>query len=478
MRLRQNQFTLMLAGLLLTVNISAQSVSSAESPDANLEVSLTLDENGSVLYEIQLGDKVFLEESPLGMKTSMGDFSENLDFISEEVNAISERYEMKNAKISQVDYKANELISTFTNQEKDTLQVIFKISNNDVAFSYKITGGNNQTKIRIQEETTGFNLPNYTTTYITPQALPMTGWENTKPSYEEEYTLNEKMEKPSLNGVGYTFPALFKLAEDGWILISETGVHGQYVGSRLGEGSSEGLYHLKFPQEGENNGIGDAYPSMALPAQTPWRTITVGETLKPIVESTIAFDVVKPIYEASEDYQMGRASWSWIVWQDDSMNYDDQVEFIDLAADLAFEYILIDANWDRNIGYGRMKELIDYADSKNVKSLLWYNSNGYWNNAPQTPQDKMNSSSARKKEMKWMQEMGVKGIKVDFFGGDKQVTMQLYEDILTEANEYGLGVNFHGATLPRGWQRMFPNFITSEAVLASENLVFRQESLG
>ncbi len=303
MRQNQIQFLLIFAGLLLSVKISAQSVSSAKSPDANLEVALKLDGNGSALYEIQLEDKIFLEESPLGMKTSIGDFSEDLDFISSEVNAISENYQMKNAKISQIDYKANELISTFTNQEKDTLRVIFRISNNDVAFSYKVIGGNNQTKIRIQEETTGFNLPDHATTYISPQALPMTGWENTKPSYEEEYTLNEKMEKPSLNGVGYTFPSLFKLAEDGWILISETGVHGQYVGSRLGEGSAEGLYQLKFPHEGENNGIGDTFPSMALPAQTPWRTITVGETLKPIVESTIAFDVVKPLYEASEDYQ-------------------------------------------------------------------------------------------------------------------------------------------------------------------------------
>ncbi|CAL65682.1 glycoside hydrolase family 97 protein [Christiangramia forsetii] len=477
MRINQIQFLLILSSLLLSVNLFAQTLSSAKSPDANLEVILKLNENGSPLYQIQLGDKVFLEESPLGMKTSIGDFSENLNFISSEVDAVSETYQMDRAKISQIDYKANELISTFTNQNRDTLKVIFSISDNDVAFSYRVIGGNQQTKIRIHEETTGFNLPDDATTYISPQSIPMIGWENTKPSYEEEYTLNEAMEKPSQYGVGYTFPALFRLGEQGWLLLSETGVHGQYVGSRLGEGSTEGLYSLEFPQEGENNGIGDTFPSMALPAQTPWRTITIGKTLKPIVESTVMFDVVKPLYNASEEYKMGKASWSWIVWQDDSMNYDDQVKFIDLAADLEFEYILIDANWDRNIGYERMEELINYADSKNVKTLLWYNSNGYWNNAPQTPQDKMHISAERKKEMKWMQDLGVKGIKVDFFGGDKQPTMQLYEDILTDANEYGLGVTFHGCTLSRGWQRMFPNFVSSEAVLASENLIFRQEAL-
>lgn len=457
--------------------VFSQSGSSVKSPNGKLKVTLNLNENGTPMYGVNLNGEIFLEDSPLGMKTSLGDFSENLEFVNNRERKISESYEMDRAKVSKVDYHANELVSTLINSNRDTLKIIFRISDRDVAFSYKVIGGQNQTKIRIHEENTAFNLPDYTTTYITPQARPMTGWENTKPSYEEEYTLNEKMDEPSEYGVGYTFPALFKLAENGWILISETGVHGQYVGARLGEGNAQGLYKLEFPQAGENNGIGETFPSMALPAQTPWRTITVGETLKPIVESTVAFDVVKPLYEASEDYQMGRATWSWIVWQDNSINYEDQVKFIDLAANLNFEYVLIDNWWDKNIGYDRMEELVKYACSKKVNVILWYNSNGYWNNAPQTPQDRMNRAYNRKKEMKWMQDIGVKGIKVDFFGGDKQTTMQLYEDILSDANDYGLGVTFHGCTLPRGWQRMFPNFVTSEAVLASENLVFRQEAL-
>lgn len=475
--MRLNQIFLIFTSLLISVNMFSQTVSSVKSPDGKLKLILSLNEKGNPNYQIEFADQFFLEESPLGLKSSIGDFSENLNFISSEEKTISEAYEMDRAKISRVEYNANELVSSFSNQKNDTLKLIFRISNNDVAFSYKIIGGNGQTKIRIYEEATGFNLPDYTTTYITPQALPMIGWENTKPSYEEEYTLNEKMGTPSEYGIGYTFPALFKIAEKGWVLISETGVHGQYVGARLGEGSAEGFYPLEFPQEGENNGIGETFPSMALPAQTPWRSITIGETLKPIVESTVAFDVVKPLYEASEEYQMGRATWSWIVWQDNSINYQDQLEYIEMASQLGFEYVLIDNWWDRNIGYEKMEELVRYASSQDVEVLLWYNSNGYWNNAPQTPQDKMHISAERKKEMKWMQDIGVKGIKVDFLGGDKQTTMQLYEDILTDANEYGLGVTFHGCTLPRGWQRMFPNFVTSEAVLASENLVFRQEAL-
>lgn len=143
---------------------------------------------------------------------------------------------------------------------------------------------------------------------------------------------------------------------------------------------------------------------------------------------------------------------------------------------MGYEYVLIDGLWDKQIGYERMPSLFKYAQSKGVDVFLWYNSNGYWNDAPQGAKQRMSNAIARKKEMKWLKELGVKGLKVDFFGGDKQETMKLYEDILSDANDYGLMIIFHGCTLPRGWERMYPNYVGSEAVLASENLIFTQKS--
>src|SRR5690606_32679188 len=231
-----------------------------------------------------------------------------------------------------------------------------------------------------------------------------------------------------------------------------------------------------YPQMAQNNGFGSTGAALSLPGVTPWRTITVGGDLQPIIETTIPFDVVEPLYKASKDYTFGKSTWSWIVWQDQSMNCKDQVTYIDLASGLGYEFILVDAFWDEQIGYDRMKKLVDYARSKNVDVLLWYNSNGEFNDAPQGPRNKMNTSIVRKKEMKWLQSIGVKGMKVDFLGGDKQETMRLYEDILSDANDYGLMVFFHGATLPRGWERMYPNYVGSEAVLASEMLIFSQHA--
>jgi hypothetical protein len=324
------------------------------------------------------------------------------------------------------------------------------------------------------EEKTSFSLPEGTTTFLAPQVKPMGGFARTYPSYETPYAADEPTGRNGW-GEGYTFPCLFRNADKGWVLISETGVNGAYVGSRL-MGHEGSLYTIGFPQEGEMNGLGSTTPGLPLPGETPWRTITLGTTLAPIVETTIAFDVVEPRYEASKEYIFGAGSWSWIIGMDNSTKFDEQIRYIDFSAAMGYETVLIDALWDVQIGRDKIAELARYAASKNVALFLWYNSNGYWNDAPQSPRGIMDRAIERRREMKWMQSIGIRGIKVDFFAGDKQQTMQLYEDILADANDYGLLVVFHGCTLPRGWERMYPNYASSEAVLASENMSFGQGS--
>lgn len=445
-----------------------------QSPDKLLSVSLYI-EKGIPFYDLVYKEKTVLEKSPLGLLANVGDFGREMRFIESRKEEIDESYSLNRIKKSQVHYQANKLVCTFENSAKQRIDIVFCISNNDVAFRYELFPYDETMCCVIEKELTGFNFPSNTTTFLTPQAEPMSFWKRTKPSYEEEYVPDEPMGTPSKYGLGYTFPGLFHIG-DHWALLSETGVNSNYCASRLSDCNEGGIYTITFPDPRENNGIGSVNPAVSLPGATPWRTITVGDNLKPIVETTIPFDVLEQLYEPSIDYKTGRSTWSWIMWQDESMNYEDQVKYIDFAALMGYEYILMDALWDVNIGYERMAELIRYAQSKGVDVFLWYNSNGVWNDAPQTPKDKMNTSISRKKEMKWLQSVGVKGLKVDFFGGDKQQTIQLYEDILSDANEYGLMIIFHGCTLPRGWERMYPNYMGSEAVLASENLIFTQHA--
>ena len=417
----------------------------------------------------------FLKPSPLGIIANIGDFSSGMSLEKNvSTNKIDETYELASIKQSKVRYVANEAVFSFTQQGKTIYDVIFRISNNDVAFKYKMYPQGETLSCVVKQEVTGFAFPDGTTTFLCPQSKPMGGFARTSPSYETSYTADDAAGKNGW-GEGYTFPCLFRNGDNGWVLVSETGVNGGYCASRL-LGHKEGVYTIGFPQEGEANGNGTVSPGIALPGETPWRTITVGKTLAPIVETTVPFDVVKPLYPAKGEYTYGRGSWSWIIGMDGSTNYKEQLRYIDFSAAMGYQSVLVDALWDKQIGRDKIEELAKYGKDKGVALYLWYNSNGYWNDAPQTPRGIMDNAIARRKEMKWMQSIGIRGIKVDFFGGDKQMTMQLYEDILSDANEYGLLVIFHGCTLPRGWERMYPNFASSEAVLASENLHFSQGS--
>ena len=455
------------------------SVASAEnkqitSPDGKLVVTVA-DMDGRPSYSVSYDNVLFLKPSPLGIIANIGDFSSGMSLEKNvSTNKIDETYELASIKQSKVRYVANEAVFSFTQQGKTIYDVIFRISNNDVAFKYKMYPQGETLSCVVKQEVTGFVFPDGTTTFLCPQSKPMGGFARTSPSYETSYTADDAAGKNGW-GEGYTFPCLFRNGDNGWVLVSETGVNGGYCASRL-LGHKGGVYTIGFPQEGEANGNGTVSPGIALPGETPWRTITVGKTLAPIVETTVPFDVVKPLYPAKGEYTYGRGSWSWIIGMDGSTNYKEQLRYIDFSAAMGYQSVLVDALWDKQIGRDKIEELAKYGKDKGVALYLWYNSNGYWNDAPQTPRGIMDNAIARRKEMKWMQSIGIRGIKVDFFGGDKQMTMQLYEDILSDANEYGLLVIFHGCTLPRGWERMYPNFASSEAVLASENLHFSQGS--
>ena len=480
--------------LIITTMLTATCIFAANakelkvtSPDGRLVVTLN-DNRGIPVYSATYDGNEAIKPSRLGLITNVGDFSSGLTFKKSSECKVNDSYSIRNIKARNVEYRANELNATYADNKDREITFTFRVSDNNIAFRYSMPQWGETASIIVKSEATSFSLPDGTTSFLCPQSSPMVGWMRTKPSYEEEYKPDAPLTDKSAYGEGYTFPCLFKVAPQAgmhnaiWVLISETGVDGKYVGSHLSDyhiakPSTEwqgGGYQIAFPMAGEANGHGTTDAALALPGSTPWRTITVGNNLKPIVETTIATDVVEQKYDASIEYRPGRYTWSWLIWQDNSINYNDQVKFIDLASAMGYEYVLVDNWWDKQIGRDKIVELSKYAQSKGVSLMLWYNSNGAWSDAPQTPKQCMNTTLARRKEMAWLKSIGVKGIKVDFFAGDKQHTMQLYEDILTDANDFGIQVIFHGCTLPRGWERMYPNYVASEAVLASENTFFNE----
>ena len=442
------------------------------SPNGKLVVDVTC-ENGKPAYSADYWGVNFLKPSPLGLVTNIGDFTKGLQLLSvTDQTSISDDYSLPNIKNSDVRYRANERTFTFGKDGKPVMDVCFRVDDTDLGLRYTLRPQGETLCAVIESEATGFVFPDGTTTFLCPQSAPMTGWARTAPSYETNYDLDAQMGSNGW-GYGYSFPCLFKNNNEGWILVSETGVDGSYCASHL-DNMGGSHYAIGYPDAGELNGFGTTGAAVSLPANTPWRTVTFGHSLRPITATTIPFDLVQPKYKASKDYKYGKGTWSWIIKMDPSCNFDEQKRYIDFASDLGYSTVLVDALWDTQIGYDKIEELARYGKTKGVDLYLWYNSNGTWNDAPQGPRGKMDRSHARRAEMEWMQKTGIRGIKVDFFGSDKQPMMQLYEDILSDANDYGIEVIFHGCTLPRGWERMFPNFIACEAVLASENLHFSQ----
>ena len=464
---------LMLILTAVTSTVAAQNVSS---PDGRL--SLAIQTGAETTYSVPYDGKTVLNPSTVGLVADYADLAKDLKLIKADVDTVVNSYDMTRTKAAHSDYKATRLRCVMQNPDGWPIDIVFQVSNNDIALRYEVNKRKDKDtgSIRVMAEKTAFSFVDGTTAFICPQSRAMVGWKRTKPSYEEEYVYDAPLPVRS-QGHGWTFPCLFRSGEN-WILVNETGVDSRYCASHLSDFTAN-IATIAFPMPEENNGNGTVEPAFSLPGATPWRTLTIGNHLAPIAQTTIMYDVVEPRYETEHDYKFGRGTWSWILWQDASVCYDDQIKFIDLASAMGYEYVLVDAGWDVQIGRKEnpvrghnIEDVIRYAQSKKVDVFLWYSSSGYWNDIVQSPTNCMDNSIIRKREMRWMKKMGVKGIKVDFFGGDKQETMRLYEEILSDADDAGLMVIFHGCTLPRGWERMYPNYVGSEAVLASENIYF------
>ena len=311
---------LLITSVLMVASVFAANAENLKvtSPDGRLIVNLN-DKGGIVTYDVTYDGQEAVKPSRLGLITNVGDFSRGLSFKTSTTRQVSDSYSIRNIKARNVEYRANELNATYTDKQNREITVTFRVSDNNIAFRYSMPQWGETASIIIKEEATSFAFPDGTTSFICPQSSPMVGWMRTKPSYEEEYKPDAPLTDKAAYGEGYTFPCLFKVGNEKleagnyWVLISETGVDGKYVGSHLSDYSADNGYRIAFPMPGEANGHGTTDAALALPGATPWRTITVGSDLRPIVETTISTDVVEQKYAPSIDYRPGRYTWSWLI---------------------------------------------------------------------------------------------------------------------------------------------------------------------
>ncbi|RFP09386.1 glycoside hydrolase family 97 protein [Duganella sp. BJB488] len=443
------------------------------SPDRHISVSVLPTSGGGLAYSISRDGKPVLLASDLGLQLQGADLASALTLAAaSKPRVVSDQYEMAVGKKRSISYRANEQTFTVRNAQRQAMDIVFRVSNDGVAFRYVVAEPTLPHKKLIQERTT-FALPPAAKAWMQPIAVAQTGWGRTNPSYEEHYQMDVPVGTVSPSPAGWVFPALFK-SGDNWVAISEAGMDGSFQASRLAPESAGGKYSIGNPMAAE------VYPERGLMAEvdgtltSPWRLLALG-SLQTVTNSTLGTDLAAPAIAFDKQLvKPGHASWSWALMKDDATVYDVQKKFIDYAADMHWDYTLIDADWDRKIGYDKVKELVDYAATKKVGILLWYNSSGPWNSTVYSPKSQLLTHEQRVAEFKRLHDMGVKGVKIDFFNGDAQSMIAYYVSILRDAADAGLLVNFHGATLPRGWTRTWPNLMTMEAVRGMEFTTFEQ----
>ena len=446
------------AMLALVLNTSILSAQEIVSPDKNIKVVVSENDADQVFFQIlyKKGSEyvVVLPTSPLGISRNDQQFVDNLTLISvSSEREIHDRYEMICGKRRECENRGTEKVFSYKNLSDQPLDIVIRVYNDGVAFRY-VFPNHTDSSVNITSEATAYVLPENTYRWIQPYSI----------AYEDFFPFSTTG-KSTAKKKEWGFPALFKVNDEPiWALLSEADVTENNCAARLNNQKNPNEYSVAYPPP--RKGFPHDGVLCSLPWNSQWHVLIIG-TLSDIVESTLITDVSEPNTLKETDWiQPGPVAWIYWANNHGSKDYKKVVDYIDLAAQMHWPYVLIDWEWDQMSNGGNIIDAVNYAKSKGIKPLLWYNSGTLWRGA--TPADRLLTHEKREKEFSWLNAIGVYGIKVDFFAGDEQDMMKYYIDILIDAADHHLMVNFHGATIPRGWARTYPNLMTMEAVYGAE----------
>jgi alpha-glucosidase len=463
--------TLLTAAVLLAAAAPASAQTwTVTSPDGKNAISVARQTDGALVWRVTRDGSPVLTDSPLGIRRSDQAFETALTFVrASGARTIDERYETPAGKRHDHHVNGREQTFTFANTSGAQVDVILRAHDDGVAIRYRFPERDTSKKT-IASDITGFHVPPGSTGWLMPhQPAGRYG-----PAYEDLF-LEVPAGTPAPRPEGWAFPALFKTNAGKWMLITEAALDDGYCGSHLAPSSPDGVYRLHFPDSKEGLGVGAVEPSSSLPWTLPWRVVIIGDSAARIVESDLVQDLSPAAAPGDWSWvKPGRAAWSWWSKSDSPRHADALNSFTDLAAEMGWEYALVDANWNI-METGTIDDVVAHAKQRSVKLLFWYNSGGPHNEVTEQPRDRMTTREERRAEFAKLRDWGVAGVKVDFWQSDKQDRIQQYRDLLRDAAEFHLLVDFHGCTLPRGWSREFPNLVTMEAVYGAEQYKAHQE---
>jgi alpha-glucosidase len=446
---------------LVTIPIFAQW--QVTSPNGKIVAIIELNNLGEPTYKVNYIDNTtntVIETSKLGVNRNDCDFRNGL-FLSNSSNEnISENYLMATGKQLALQNNANQLTLEFIKCGVQ-FNIIFRAYNDGVAFRYQFPQSSSSTYSINQENSTVKVATN-------GKAWLQSNIESTPAN--EKLVTEVNIGESSPDYTGWCLPALLN-PNNFWVMISEADLNRDYFGSHIASSAPNGEYRFEKPIYSDGtNYTNNAF--FSTPMKTPWRVIMIANTVKTIVESNLVSHLSSPSTITNTSWiKPGMSAWSWWSGWDSSQYPYKMRPHIDLASDYGYSYFAIDSNWDL-MDADSLTIFRQYAQSKNVKLWFYYNSAGSHNGIEYfRPRDKIHTHALRQVEFQKLVDWGVVGIKVDFFQSDKQELIKLYLDILEDAAAYGLMVNFHGSTVPRGWQRTYPNLMSMEGLRGNEYML-------
>ncbi|MCX5643774.1 MAG: glycoside hydrolase family 97 catalytic domain-containing protein [Phycisphaerae bacterium] len=481
----RGKVVVVLALVVLSMSPSLWAQGSWKVASPNSQTAITVRLAAGLSYEVECAGKAVLDASPLGITRKDQAFVDGLKLVEAgAVKTIDETYTMTTGKRRVCRNHANEQTLVFQNTGGAKVELIVRAYNDGVAFRYRFPEQSGD-KYTVTSEATGFRLPQDGKGSPTQNSAlgspkmwvhPYDRPSKYTPAYETYFVNGVAAGTASPTEFGWAFPLLFCSGDHSrWVLLTEAGLDGSYCGCHLTQKAAEGVYRIQFPDEAEGNHVGWVEPTWTLPWATPWRVIIVGDSAGDIVESTLVTDVSPACAVKDTSWiKPGRASWSWLFDHDSPQDCTKLKSWVDLAAAMGWEYSLVDANWTQ-MKNGTIHDLLAYANGKGVGLLFWYNSGGPHNSVSEKPRGLMDDRDIRREEFRLLKKWGAKGVKVDFFQSDKQNIIQLYQDILQDAAEAQIMVNFHGCTLPRGWSRTYPHLMSMEGVRGEECYSFDRQ---
>ena len=460
---------LLMSFLLGLASCAKPDVWELTSKDGNVRFVLENNETGGVsqlAYKVYYKDTVAIEHSLLGVVMDGVDYGKEAEFLaSTPVEEVVEPYQLKAGKRLNTVNDCREQSFTFQTPKGNEFEVMVRVYADGVAFRYGFPGEGEE-RHTIQQEYSEFAVPVNGKAWIHPY-----DWnDRKKPSYEQ-YCENEiPIRSECRHGRGWAFPMLFQ-TNGLWMMITEAHLDGSYPATHVDNSGTEGAYKIRFPELDEPIIPDKTEPVSTFPWYTPWRVVVVGSGLNTIFQNQLVAHLNPPSTLSDASWvKPGRACWSWWYRGGSVRDFKEQLKYVDFAAEMGWEYTLIDAGWQRMTNGGTMEDVVAYANKKGVGVWLWYHSGAGYENDSAPERRLMSDPALRRAEMERISKLGVKGIKVDFFDTDKQRIIQLYPAILKDAAECHLLVDLHGATLPRGFERTYPNLLTTEAIRGAETL--------